>query len=36
MKINVHFYHISLLRMKNLSDRSCRGSRNTYFVFIFF
>jgi len=22
--------------MKNLSDRSCRGSRNTYFVFIFF
>jgi len=29
------FDHISLslLRMKNVSDKSCRGNRSTYFVF---
>jgi len=36
MKTNVHFFIISrsfLLRMRNVSDKSCTENQNTHFVF---
>ena len=36
MKTNIHFFIISLsilLRMRNVSDKSCRENQNTHFVF---
>jgi len=35
MKMNIHFFIIShsfLLRMKNVSDKSCKGNPNSHFI----
>jgi len=39
MKINVHFFiifHSFFLRMKNVSDKSCKGNPNSRFIINFF
>jgi hypothetical protein len=39
MKTDVNFFIISrsvLLRMRNVSDETCRETRNTHFIFITF
>ena len=36
MRTNIHFFIVSrsvLLRMKNVSDKSCRENQNTHFMF---